>query len=1506
MNSHQTLVRSTVLLAALCIASIALAQTAPGAPPPWPWARTGGPEQAGQPAGLSTDWQPALDESLPDKYLFSIGAQAPVGQFNEPCGLAIAGDGSVYVSDVGNQRIQVFSPTGQFVRAWGALGNGEGQFAGPCGVAVTLAGEIVVADTYNSRIQVFTPAGEFLRTWGAWGDIPGRFYDPSGVAVGLDGTIYVVEGGNDRVQQFTPDGQFVRTWGSQGSGPGQFLDPFGVAVGPDGSVYVTEKGNHRVQRFSAAGQFLGMWGSQGSGAGQFEEPFSVAVAANGTVHVTDHLNHRIQSFSAAGQFLSQWGAYGDQNGQLDGPLGVAVAPDGSVYVSELWNSRVQRFTANGDFLTTWGEWGVTDGKFEGLAGVARAGDGTLYVAGHDIQVFSQEGLYLGHWGGWGSGDGEFQETGGVAVAPTGTVYVADRGNHRVQYFTADGQFLGQWGSEGQGDGQFTQPYGIAVASNGNVYVADMYNHRIQRFSASGQFLGKWGSQGAGDGQFNEPRGVAVAPNGTVYVVDKSNQRVQYFSPTGQFLGKWGTFGDDQDQFNEPSGIAIAPDETVYVANAGNHQVQRFSAAGQFLGAWGNLVNDDTEAWWPIGLATAPDGRVYVADETSQRVLSYAPDYASAWRGEYFANPWLAERPLLIQPASAIDFAWGNGSPDPSLPADNFSGRWQHFAWLLRGDYRFTVVANGGVRLWLDQDLLVDRWVEQSTTDQVDVSLSDDSFYRVRLEYFDGAGPAELYLSWAPISEVTTTPTASSTATRTASATPTSTRTATATPTRTPTASQTASPSPTPTGATPATATPTRTATPTATATTAPASGDAFEEDDACGQASQIAVTGAAQTHTFHDAGDQDWMRFAAAANKTYIIETSNVGPQSDAVLFLFDSCSDPPLAGEDNAFGQTVRLTWNSTASATLYIKLQQHDPAIFGAATNYDLAVAEDRQPPSAPRSLRAAAADRALVVQWRRSPEEDVTRYRIRWGTRSGGPYSGVDEVDGVDNTYYEITGLANNTTYYLVITAVDFSGNESPFSVEIGQAPAPAADATQPTLAVTQPGSAAAYTTTLATLAVAGDAQDSGSNLSRVLVRNADLNLERWDYSLAGGSDTFQVSDLSLRIGDNRLQVTVYDDAGNSSSRNLAVRRLSQSLGAVIIVAGHNETFSLQSNIHYAANRAYRMFRDAGFTDDNIYYLAHTSLDPNGDGVSEVDALVSPANVQQAILTWASQGGRTGPGKPLHLYLMDHGELEYFCADGCNSSGRITASQLNQWLDTLEAATGLDTVNVILEMCRSGSFIDRVGNVADSLAKAGRVVISSTDRNNNAYASAQGAYFSDSFFSCLAASNNFKACFEQARTAVALTGNAQAPWLDDNGDGLFNNLDGAIAQSRQVARFFGATPPRLLAVSAEVQAGSGALQAQVEAGSDPIDLVWAAVYAPSFQEPADVTLELGVPTVRLLPVPGSETLFRASYPGGFAEPGMYRIVFYAQDHSGDQAQPRLLFSGGRQLFLPVLIVH
>jgi DNA-binding beta-propeller fold protein YncE len=96
------------------------------------------------------------------------------------------------------------SSNGVFGSIWGTEGSGDGEFQYPNGVAVASDGSVYVADHFNNRIQKFTSEGVFVSKWGTEGRDSGSFHRPSGVAVASDGSVYVVDGYNCRIQKFLP------------------------------------------------------------------------------------------------------------------------------------------------------------------------------------------------------------------------------------------------------------------------------------------------------------------------------------------------------------------------------------------------------------------------------------------------------------------------------------------------------------------------------------------------------------------------------------------------------------------------------------------------------------------------------------------------------------------------------------------------------------------------------------------------------------------------------------------------------------------------------------------------------------------------------------------------------------------------------------------------------------------------------------------------------------------------------------------------------------------------------------------------------------------------------------------------------------------------------------------------------------------------------------------------------------------------------------------------------
>jgi peptidylamidoglycolate lyase len=190
--------------------------------------------------------------------LLTLGERGVPGEdaahFNMPTDVAIAPDGSFYVSDgYINSRITKFSVDGEYITSWGTKGAETGQFNVPHSIALDARGYVYVADRGNARIQIFDENGQFIREWK--NPSLGR---PWAVRVDATGNIFVVDGGDQN--EFWPDrahvlkldsnGNILASFGSNGKAPGQFIWPHTIAVGPDGALYVGEVATGmRIQKF---------------------------------------------------------------------------------------------------------------------------------------------------------------------------------------------------------------------------------------------------------------------------------------------------------------------------------------------------------------------------------------------------------------------------------------------------------------------------------------------------------------------------------------------------------------------------------------------------------------------------------------------------------------------------------------------------------------------------------------------------------------------------------------------------------------------------------------------------------------------------------------------------------------------------------------------------------------------------------------------------------------------------------------------------------------------------------------------------------------------------------------------------------------------------------------------------------------------------------------------------------------------------------------------------------
>lgn len=124
----------------------------------------------------------------------------------------------------------------------------------------------------------------------------------------------------------------------------------------------------------------------------------------------------------------------------------------------------------------------------------------------------------------------------------------------------------------------------------------------------------------------------------------------------------------------------------------------------------------------------------------------APDLPG-WQGTYYNNTNLENASVMVRQDQNIDFIWGSSSPQPNVVnADRFSVRWENMHNFPAGRYRFTTYVDGGVRLWVNNQLIIDQWADPyKTVSYANVLDLPGGTVPLRMEFFEDVGLAEARL-----------------------------------------------------------------------------------------------------------------------------------------------------------------------------------------------------------------------------------------------------------------------------------------------------------------------------------------------------------------------------------------------------------------------------------------------------------------------------------------------------------------------------------------------------------------------------------------------------------------------------------------------------------------------------------------------------------------------------------------------------------------------------------------
>jgi sugar lactone lactonase YvrE len=264
----------------------------------------------------------------------------------------------MYVTDSRNHRVLHMDIAGNVLQEWGSFADGvgtpigNGTFNEPWGIAIAPDGSVYVTDTWNHRVEKFTAEGKFVTAWGTFGqgETPESFYGPRGLAVDAEGRVYITDTGNKRIVVFDSNGKFITDFGSAGFEPGQFDEPVGIAVDREGTVYVADTWNRRIQTFvpvETEGQLSfapkKQWDVYGwAGQSLDNKPF---IAVNDALHVfiTDPDGYRIMEFDPNGELVRVWDDI-ETESSLGIPSGITVDGEGHIWVTDSLNNRIRRYT----------------------------------------------------------------------------------------------------------------------------------------------------------------------------------------------------------------------------------------------------------------------------------------------------------------------------------------------------------------------------------------------------------------------------------------------------------------------------------------------------------------------------------------------------------------------------------------------------------------------------------------------------------------------------------------------------------------------------------------------------------------------------------------------------------------------------------------------------------------------------------------------------------------------------------------------------------------------------------------------------------------------------------------------------------------------------------------------------------------------------------------------------------------------------------------------------------
>lgn len=441
-------------------------------------------------------------------------------------GMLIDGEGNLYFTEPAQHRIQVISRDGKLRMFAGTGSSGEPRDGAlalsspldqPTGLAMGRDGSLYFTEPRLGLVRRVTPAGFVVTAGGE--NTAARFPEITAIAAGPGGEIYVADAALQTIHRIDQD-VFDRVHGFDSSsalgdsGPAvnaMLARPSAVISDGEGGLYVADTMNNKVRRIRAGGEINtvagnGARGTSGDGGpavwATLNQPEGLALDRRGNLYIADTGNHRIRRVTPEGTLElvagTSKGFSGDGGSALDAqfayPRTVAADSLGNIYVADRGNSRVRRIDAGGVVQTVAGDGTVKPGG-DGLPAVQVS----LYGV-NDVAIDSQDRLWIAE-GGFRlmrvEPDGILREMRfnsleftGIAFAGDGKIWATEARRHGL-YLIDPEKGSAEWiaGAAAAGEGTpgwavpfaMNKPRGVAALPGGGVVVSDQGNDRLIRF-----------------------------------------------------------------------------------------------------------------------------------------------------------------------------------------------------------------------------------------------------------------------------------------------------------------------------------------------------------------------------------------------------------------------------------------------------------------------------------------------------------------------------------------------------------------------------------------------------------------------------------------------------------------------------------------------------------------------------------------------------------------------------------------------------------------------------------------------------------------------------------------------------------------------------------------------------------------------------------------------------------------------------------------------------------------